>query len=225
MIRVLIVDDQPLVRGGIRAALAGAPFCEVCGEAGDGYEAVAMARRLKPDVVLMDVSMPRLGGIDAVRELRADPTAATENVKVLMITAFIADDDIRAALAAGASGIVLKDATDRQIVEAVRTVAQGDAILAPSVTRRLITGLSRRWGIPAERMERFEQLTPRERDVFRLLAAGHDHKSVAALLVLGESTVKSHSQSLYRKLHLRDRVDLVIYAYENGLHADATPAA
>lgn len=214
-IRVLLADDQPLVRGGVRMMLANAPQIDVVGEASNGLEAVEKARAMRPDVVLMDVSMPRMDGIEATRLLAGE--ARQRLTRVLILTVYESDEYIHEALRAGADGFILKDAPPSHIAEAIRTVAAGNAVLAPSVTRRLLSTFARRPAISTFALSQLDTLTPRERDVFRLLVAGYDNKEIAAQLTLGESTVKSHTQHLYQKLGVRDRVELVIFAYENGL--------
>ncbi|SFC70818.1 response regulator [Streptomyces aidingensis] len=212
---VLIVDDQPLVRQGLRAVLAPVEGIRLVGEAADGVEALRQVRALRPDVVLMDLSMPRLNGLEATgRICEAEPTGA---VKVIILTMFDEDDHVFSALRAGASGFLLKDAPTEKLVEAIREVASGAALLSPAITRRLIAEFARRPTVVARRPGPHAGLTGRERDVFRLLVQGYSNQEIARLLVLGESTVKSHVQRLYQKLGVRDRVQVVIYGYENGL--------
>jgi DNA-binding NarL/FixJ family response regulator len=213
-VRVLLADDQALVRGGFRLILE-KPGIEVVGEAQDGAEAVALARRLRPDVVLMDVRMPRLDGIEATRQIVAGPADA----RVLILTTFDLDEYVFAALRAGASGFVLKDVRPPQLIEAVHVVARGDALLAPTVTRRLLDRFAT--VLPAGPGERLPgelgELTERELDVLRLVAQGLSNAELAERLVLTEATVKSHVSSVLRKLGLRDRVQAVVLAYETGL--------
>jgi DNA-binding NarL/FixJ family response regulator len=210
-IRVVLVDDHSLARTGLRMVLDAEPDIEVVGEAANGNQAIHSAGRLHPDVVLMDVRMPELDGIAATREIASDST------KVLMLTTFDLDDYVYDSLAAGASGFLLKDAGPEQLTEAIRVVAAGDALLAPSVTRRLIDDVvvagRRRLPRPPE----LDELTPRELEVLRLVAAGLSNAEIAERLVVEETTVKTHVSRLLAKLGLRDRVQAVILAYEIGL--------
>ena len=211
IIRVLLVDDHALARTGFRMVLDAEPDIEVVGEAANGTQAIHSAGRLHPDVVLMDVRMPELDGIAATREVANDST------KVLILTTFDLDDYVYDSLAAGASGFLLKDAGPEQLTEAIRVVAAGDALLAPSVTRRLIDDVvgagRRRLARPPE----LDELTPRELEVLRLVAAGLSNAEIAERLVVEETTVKTHVSRLLAKLGLRDRVQAVILAYEIGL--------
>jgi DNA-binding NarL/FixJ family response regulator len=211
-IRVLIADDQPLVRNGLRASLEPASDILVVGEAVNGYEATHAVLRRRPDVVLMDISMPKMDGLQATRQIRR-----TEGIsaRVIILTMFDSDEYLFEALRSGASGFILKDASPEKLVEAVREVAGGHGLLAPSITRRLIAEFARRPAVDTSR-EAMLDLTSRERDVFRLLVQGHRNEDIARILVVGESTVKSHVQHLYQKLGVSDRVQAVIYAYENG---------
>jgi DNA-binding NarL/FixJ family response regulator len=213
-IRVLVADDQPVVRAGFQTILEAQPDIVVVGEAADGREAVERARRMKPDVVLMDVRMPNLDGLQATR-LLAGP-GVPDPVRVLVLTTFDLDDYVYEALRAGASGFLLKDVRRDELVSAVRVVASGDALLAPSVTRRLIREFSRR-PAPNASQALTQSLTPRERDVFDLVARGLSNAEIAARLYLGEATVKSHVTHILLKLGLRDRIQAVIHAYETGL--------
>jgi DNA-binding NarL/FixJ family response regulator len=210
-LRVVIADDQPLMRAGFKAVLEATGQIEVVAEAGDGNEAVAAARRHRPDVVLMDIRMPGLDGIEATRRLPGQ--------RVLILTTFGLDDYIIAALRAGASGFLLKDAPTEQVVDAVRAVAAGDAVLSPGVTRRLLDLVGRRLPAAVSRDKGLDTLTEREREVLRMLAAGLSNQEIAQALVVSEATVKSHVSSLLGKLGLRDRVQAVIFAYETGLIA------
>jgi len=211
IIRVLLVDDHALARTGFRMVLDAEPDIEVVGEAANGAQAIHSAGRLRPDVVLMDVRMPELDGIAATREVANDST------KVLILTTFDLDDYVYDSLAAGASGFLLKDAGPEQLTEAIRVVAAGDALLAPSVTRRLIDDVvgagRRRLARPPE----LDELTPRELEVLRLVAAGLSNAEIAERLVVEETTVKTHVSRVLAKLGLRDRVQAVILAYEIGL--------
>jgi DNA-binding NarL/FixJ family response regulator len=213
VIRVAIADDQALVRGGFRSILDGQPDIEVVGEAGDGAEAVEAAVRLAPDVILMDVRMPGTDGLEATRRIAARGLAT----RVLVLTTFDVDEYVYEAMKAGASGFLLKTAPPRQLAEAVRTVAAGDEILAPSVTRRLVEQFVRRpppgTGVPA----RLADLTERELDVLRLVARAQSNAEIAAELFVTEATVKSHVNRLLGKLGLRDRTQAIVLAYETGL--------
>jgi len=209
-LRVVIADDQPMMRAGFKAVLEATGDIEVVGEAGDGEEAVQVATEHAPDVVLMDIRMPVMDGIEATRRLPRQ--------KVLILTTFGVDDYIIAALRAGASGFLLKDAPTAKVVEAVRAVAAGDAVLSPAVTRQLLDQVGRR--LPAavsQAPEGLAQLTEREREVLRMLAAGLTNAEIAGVLVVSEATVKSHVSNLLGKLGLRDRVQAVVLAYEAGL--------
>jgi DNA-binding NarL/FixJ family response regulator len=209
-IRVLIADDQPLARAGFRAVLSAAPRIEVVGEAADGEEAVELARRLRPDVLLMDIQMPRLSGIEATRKL--------PGAKVLILTTFGLDEYIVEALRAGASGFLLKDVPVDELVGAVRAVAAGEAQLSPTVTRRLLDQVAHRLPAPVSATaEGLEELTPREREVLQLMAGGLSNAEIAAALVVSEATVKSHVSAVLAKLDLRSRIQAVIYAYEAGV--------
>jgi len=209
VIRVLLADDQALVRAGFRLILEGEPDMEVAGEARDGAEVVEQARATHPDVVLMDVRMPDLDGIEATRRLLANGVGP----RVLMLTTFDLDEYVIDAFRAGASGFLLKTAPPDQLVAAVRTVHAGEALLAPASTRRLIEQFAR----PPAEAPALDELTARERDVLRLLARGLTNAEIAAQLVVEPSTVKSHVASVLAKLDLRDRVQAVVYAYESGL--------
>ena len=219
MIRVLIADDQALVRGGFRLILESQRDIEVVGEAQDGRDALVQARELEPDVVLMDVRMPELDGIEATRRL----LARDGRTRVLILTTFDADRYVYEAMHAGASGFLLKDVRPEQLAEAVRTVAAGDALLAPAITKRLIQEFAA--GRPADAPTppaSFEDLTARELEVFKLIARGLSNAEIAAELVVSETTVKTHVARLLMKLNLRDRVQAVVLAYESGL---VTPGA
>ena len=212
MIRILVADDQQLVRSGFRMILRSDPALEVVGEAADGVEAVSLARELRPDVVLMDVRMPRVDGIEATRRV----TAAGEAPRVLVLTTFDLDEYVFAALRAGASGFLLKDAPEEQLLAAIRVVADGGSLFAPSVTRRLVERFADLGG-PAAPPASLAALTARELEVLRLLARGRSNAEIAAELVLSEHTVKTHVARVLSKLDLRDRIQAVILAYECGL--------
>lgn len=220
-IRVLIADDQVMIRDGLAALLSSDPEIEVIGQAGNGREAVEMARRLDPDVIVMDIRMPEMDGLAATAELAggpdpdADPAGARP--KVLMLTTFDLDEYVYEALGAGASGFLLKDASAADLVTGVRVVAAGDALLAPSITRRLIGDFARRRRHQRPSPKATAGLTPRELDVLRLIARGLSNAEIAAELVLAEQTIKTHVGHVLTKLALRDRTQAVVYAYENGL--------
>jgi DNA-binding NarL/FixJ family response regulator len=214
MTSVVIADDQALVRVGLRKILESEAGLTVSGEAEDGSDAVAMSRRLRPDVVLMDVRMPVLDGIEATRRIVSSGTAT----RVLILTTFGLDTYVFEALRAGASGFMLKDAPPEEIVAGVRIVANGDALLAPAVTRSVIEEFARRdVPAPAALPPAVEELTPREREVLDLLAVGLSNPEICARLVISEATAKTHVARILQKLGLRDRVQVVIYAYEVGL--------
>jgi len=210
--RVLIVDDQPLLRAGFKSVLEASGQVDVVGEAATGVEAIEQARRLDPDVVLMDVRMPDMDGIQATRRMPRQ--------KVLILTTFGLDEYIIEALRAGASGFLLKDAPVEDLLSAVRAVAAGDAQLSPAVTKRLLDQVARRLPAAVDRDDALlEELTARELEVLRLLAVGMSNAEIGEALVVSEATVKTHVSSVLGKLGLRDRVQAVIYAYENGLVA------
>jgi DNA-binding NarL/FixJ family response regulator len=214
--RILLVDDQPLLRTGFRMILSAEPDFAVVGEAGDGASAVEIARRLKPDVVLMDIRMPGMDGIQATRAL-AGPGVA-EPMKVLILTTFGLDEYVVESLRAGASGFLLKDAPAEDLVEAIRIVAAGDALLAPSVTRRLLDRIASKLPPVHENViPALSELTERELEVLKLVARGLSNAEIAEKLVVSETTVKTHVSRILGKLDLRDRVQVVILAYETGL--------
>jgi len=214
VIKVLLADDQALVRAGFHALLNRAEDIEVIGEAADGAEAVELARRTKPDVVLMDVRMPRLDGIAATAELCADPQLA--GTKVIVITTFELDEYVHSALRAGASGFLLKDVEPDELRRAVRVVAGGEALLAPSVTRRLIAEFTRR-ARSSEQEARLALLTEREREVVALVGKGLSNDELAGELFISPATAKTHVSHAMTKLGARDRAQLVVFAYESGL--------
>ncbi|MER7543375.1 response regulator [Actinomadura sp.] len=214
-IRVVIVDDQGMVRAGFGVLLNAQPDIEVVGEAADGEEAVRRVAELRPDVVLMDVRMPVLDGLEATRRILGG--AAGDAPKILMLTTFDLDDYVYAALRAGASGFLLKDASATELADAVRVVAAGDALLSPSVTRRLIAEFSRLGGPRAPSRTRLDALTERETEVLALVARGLSNGEIAAKLVVAEQTVKTHFGRILMKLGLRDRPQAIVYAYEVGL--------
>jgi DNA-binding NarL/FixJ family response regulator len=214
-IRVAIVDDQALMRDGFRMILEAQPDIEVVGDAADGRLGVELCQRVRPDVVLMDIRMPVLDGIEATRLIVADEGCPT---KVLVLTTFDLDEYVYAAVRAGASGYLLKDAPAQELVAAVRVIAQGEALLSPSVTKRLIEEFARQ-PAPGTRTEVSlpDDLTEREREALELLAHGHSNREIAARMYIGEATAKTHISRLLMKLGVRDRVQAVVVAYESGL--------
>ena len=213
MIRVLIADDQALVRGGFRLILEAQPDIEVVGEASDGREALELARNLAPDVVLMDIRMPELDGLETARRLLVNPDAP----RVLVLTTFDLDEYVYEAMKSGVSGFLLKAVRPEQLADAVRVVAAGDALLAPTITRRLIEEFVARPRPGARAPEELEELTDRELEVLRLVARGMSNVQIAESLVVSEATVKTHITHILRKLDLADRVQAVVLAYESGL--------
>jgi DNA-binding NarL/FixJ family response regulator len=211
--RVLIADDQALVRAGFRKLLESTVDIEVVGEAADGQDAVEQARRLRPTLVLMDIRMPRLDGIEATRRL----TAEASGVRVLILTTFGLDDYVYEALRAGASGFMLKDAPPEELLAAIEVIARGDALIAPAVTRSVIEEFVRRSPAPPPEPPSLGELTQREREVLELLARGLSNAEIAERLVVSPGTVKTHVAHVLSKLGLRDRVQAVILAYESGL--------
>ena len=220
-VRVLIADDQVLVRVGFRKLLESEPGLQVVGDAADGLEAIELARRLRPDVVLMDIRMPRLDGLAATRRILDLATGA----RVLILTTYDLDEYVFDALKAGASGFLLKDSPPDQLMTAIRVIADGDALLAPSITRRLVEEFARRPPRRTGRPPELSALTARELEVLTLLARGLSNAEIAASMVLGEATVKTHVGNVLMKLALRDRVQAVVVAYESGLvHPGETSA-
>jgi DNA-binding NarL/FixJ family response regulator len=209
VIRVVLADDQTLVRSGFRMILKDEPGIDVVGEAGDGIEALAAVRELSPDVVLMDIRMPKLDGIEATRRILAEP----DPPRVLVLTTFDLDEYVFSALRAGASGFLLKDAPEEQLIAAIRAAAGGGALFSPSVTRKLIERFAGHADPPAA----LADLTEREREVLTLLARGFSNAEIAAQLVVSEHTVKTHVARVLMKLDLRDRTQAVVLAYESGL--------
>jgi DNA-binding NarL/FixJ family response regulator len=214
-IRILIADDQSLVRTGFRMILDSEPDLDVVGEAVDGREAVDKAKAAKPDVILMDIRMPELDGIEATRRIVAD--GGEEAPKILMLTTFDLNEYVYEALRAGASGFLLKDVPAEQLADGVRVVAAGEALLAPSVTRRLLAEFAQVRPRDAAPPPAFDDLTPRELEVFRLIARGLSNAEVAQELIVSETTVKTHVARVLMKLGLRDRIQAVVLAYESGI--------
>ena len=212
-IRVVLADDQAMVRAGFRLILEASPDIDVVAEACDGQEAVSITERLRPDIVLMDVQMPKMDGLEATHRITRRPDLAS---RVVILTTFERDDYVFGALRSGASGFLLKNAPPEELVHGVRVVAGGDALLAPSVTRRIVEEYAQR-PTPRARDGGLERLTEREIEVLRLLAGGKSNAELAAELYVGEGTVKTHVSSVLTKLGLRDRVQAVVYAYESGL--------
>jgi DNA-binding NarL/FixJ family response regulator len=219
-VRVLLVDDDDLMRAGLRSVLSSDETIEVVGEAGDGRTAVERARALTVDVVLMDVRMPNVDGITATREL----LAVQPEARVVILTTFEQDDYIFGALDAGASGFLLKRTSPEELIAAVHTVAAGEALLSPSVTRTVIERTAKQPTPDTSARDRLDALTPRERQVLTLIARGLSNGEIAAALVVEESTVKTHVKRILRKLGLRDRVHAVIFAYESGLAQSGVPS-
>ena len=220
-IRVLLVDDDDLMRAGLKAVLSSDERVEVAGEAGNGRDGVEQVRVLRPDLVLMDVRMPDLDGIAATREV----LAASPDVKVVILTTFEEDDYIFGALNAGASGFLLKRTAPEKLLEAIQTVAAGDSLLSPSVTRTVIDRMSHQPTPEVGAARLLDELTPREREVLALLARGLSNSEIASELVIEESTAKTHVRRILMKLRLRDRIQAVIFAYESGVaHTGPKPS-
>lgn len=211
-VRVLVVDDEALVRRGFAVILGTEPGIEVVGEAGEGETAVAAVARLQPDVVVMDIRMPGLNGIEATRRI-----TASSGARVLVVTTFGEDENVYEAIRAGASGFLLKNTPAEQLVEAIRVIARGEALLSPQATRTLIEAFVRTPRGPAEMPGALAELTSREVDVLRLVARGLSNAEICCELVIGEATVKTHVARILDKLGLRDRTQAVVFAYENGL--------
>ena len=218
-VRVLLVDDQALIRAGFRMILDAEQDIEVVGECADGTQAVDSVRRLTPDVVLMDIRMPEMDGIEATRLITGGDAGSAEGPKVLMLTTFDLDEYVYDALRAGASGFLLKDVPAEQLVEGIRVVAYGDALLAPSVTKRLIHEFSRGAVAQQRAPAELEELTPRELEGFKRIARGMSNAEIAEELVVSETTVKTHVARVLMKLGVRDRVQAVVLAYESGVVA------
>jgi len=214
MIRVMLVDDQQMVRAGFRMILDAEPEITVVGEAADGLEAVEMVDRAQPDVILMDVRMPRMDGIDACERICG---AANTSARVMMLTTFDLDEYVHAALRAGASGFMLKDAPAEQLIDGIEVIANGDALLAPSITQLLIDEIARRPVGQPDAFPGIDKLTDRELDVVKLMSRGMSNGEIATELFLGEATIKTHVGRILAKLGARDRVQAVVAAYESGL--------
>ncbi|MBN2821737.1 MAG: response regulator transcription factor [Coriobacteriia bacterium] len=214
-IRVLIADDQALVRAGFRVLLEAASDIEVLGEAEDGEQAVSLSAQLQPDVILMDIRMPEMDGLEATRRIIAERTGSAP--RVLMLTTFDADEYVYEALRVGASGFLLKDTDPKQLVEGVRVVAAGDALLSPSVTRRLIAEFASRPEVRRARPKELASLTEREHEVLTLVSAGLSNDEIAERLFISPATSKTHVSRVMMKLNARDRAQLVVMAYESGL--------
>jgi RNA polymerase sigma factor (sigma-70 family) len=218
--RVLIADDDDLMRAGLAELLSGDPSIEIIGEASTGREAIERSRRLGPDVVLMDVRMPDLDGIAATSELaRTLPRA-----RILILTTFEQDDYLFGALRAGASGFLVKRTRPEELIAAVHTIAAGDSLLSPSVTSRVIERMAQHPMTEPAAQDKLDELTPREREVFRLMARGLSNREIATALVVEESTIRTHVKRILMKLGLRDRVQIVIFAYESGVNEPAARA-
>jgi DNA-binding NarL/FixJ family response regulator len=226
MIRILLVDDQALVRAGFRMILDAESDVEVIGEASDGREAIDQVRSLRPDVVLMDIRMPELDGLEATRRILSDSDGESAP-KILMLTTFDLDEYVYEALRAGASGFLLKDTPPEQLVSAIHVIAEGDALLSPSVTKRVISEFIRGVGPkPAAQFPRLDELTARELEVLKAIARGLSNAEIAKELFVSETTVKTHVARILMKLNLRDRVQAVVLAYEAGVVSPGeTPAA
>jgi DNA-binding NarL/FixJ family response regulator len=223
MIRVLLADDQSLIRAGFRILLESADDIEVVGDAVDGGQAVELARALRVDVVLMDIRMPNVDGLEATRRIAADDNLA--GVRVIILTTFESDEYVYQAIRAGASGFLVKDSEPAELIQAVRVVARGEALLSPSVTRKLITDLASRPGNPRPTGHELDPLTEREREVMTLVATGLSNDEIAARLFVSPLTAKTHVSRIMTKLDARDRAQLVVLAYESGLVVPGQGAA
>jgi DNA-binding NarL/FixJ family response regulator len=223
VIRVLIVDDQTIVRAGFAALLNAQDDITVVGEAGDGLEAIQLAQRHRPDVVIMDIRMPRMDGLEATKRILAD--TRNDALRVLMLTTFDVDEYVYEALTCGASGFLLKDATADELVSAVRVVARGDSLLSPQVTGRLIREFTRQRRNQPQPVAELASLTARETEVLVLMAGGLSNSEIAGRLVVSEHTVKTHVARVFTKLALRDRAQAVVMAYESGLVIPGGPAS
>jgi DNA-binding NarL/FixJ family response regulator len=212
-IDIVIADDQAMVRKGFRMLLEDEPDMRVVGEASDGEQAVAAVRRFKPDIALMDIRMPVLDGLEATRRLVAEASSS----RILVLTTFDLDEYVYEALRAGAAGFLLKEAPAEQLIDAIRVIASGDALLAPGVTRRVIEQFARMPGVPTSTPPEVEALTSRELEVLKLLARGLSNPEIAAELVVSDATAKTHVAHVLMKLGVRDRVQAVVYAYESGV--------
>ena len=212
-IRVVIADDQSMVRAGFRSLLQAEPNIDVVAEAADGEQAVAAVRRFKPDVALMDIRMPNVDGLEATRRI----VQAGSATRILILTTFDLDEHVYEGLRAGASGFLLKDASPEQLIAAIHVLTQGEAVLAPSVTRRVVEAFARLPPPQDDLQAALGMLTPREREVLKLLAAGRSNSELADALVVSEATAKTHVRNVLAKLDLRDRVHAVVFAYESGL--------
>jgi len=221
MIRVLLADDQALVRSGFRVLLEAAGDIQVLGEAADGEQAIALSRQLRPDVVLMDIQMPGTDGLNATRQITGDPTLA--GIRILILTTFDEDAHVFEALRSGASGFLVKDAETSQLLHAVRVIAQGEALLAPAITRRLIQIFASGPRPGATAPAALAMLTDRERQVLSLVAAGLSNEEIAARLVLSPATARTHVSRIMTKVAARDRAQLVVLAYESGLVQPGNP--
>ena len=217
MTRVVLVDDQALVRGGLRALLEAEPDLEIVGEAADGEAAVTTVKTTKPDVVLMDIRMPGVDGLEATRRIAEDP--ALESVRILMLTTFEIDEYVFEALRVGASGFLLKDEEPTELLRAVRVVANGDSLLSPSVTRRVVETFATGPQPNAPAREQLEELTEREREIVALVGTGLSNQEIAEHLVISPATARTHVSRAMLKLQARDRAQLVVFAYEAGLVA------
>jgi RNA polymerase sigma factor (sigma-70 family) len=214
---VLVADDDHLMRAGLVELLTGDPAIEIVGEAATGRQAVERARRLSPDVVLMDVRMPELDGIAATREL----ARVAPDIRVLILTTFEQDDYIFGALRAGASGFLLKRARPEELIAAVHTIAAGESLLSPTITRRVIDRMAQQPTPELANQTKLDELTPREREVFQLTARGLSNREIASALTVEESTIRTHVKRILMKLDLRDRIQVVIFAYETGVNLPA----